>query len=393
MQHQAAHVFVTPDLLHTLSNVTLPRYLRILVDELDKAADSGEVIDLSKAITHFIFAVFGDIAWDVSSLVANGTALNTQVSWDELKPLSGVYDQVLEAISWRYGIPGWRIWERLFPYGARLRSNLAIIRGSANALVQSMKAKMRAEELGETDIQADKGIFIRSLLKEDLSDELMIDACITFANAGMCSIDLDGGLAVGANLIGRGAASQAVTWGLYELMSHPKYIDILRRATDKSPSLSIQEMVKNEPVIDHIVSEIVRLNPSIPFEVQQLQPGHGNVVLPDGTVVEPGTIMFWCVWAINRNPEVFGEDAEEFRPERWAEMDKKPSAYEMPTFNAGPRSCRGQQMARLELAYVFKEVFGRYDLEKAWEGGRTLDEGVGGEMRGGLPVKVKRRVE
>lgn len=180
-------------------------------------------------------------------------------------------------------------------------------------------------------------------------------------------------------------------WGLYELINNPRYVEALRWDIDKLPHLSLPTLVKEVPLLEHVVSETARFHPSIPFEVAELQPGEGNVVLPDGTVVEPGTIMFWCSWAINRNKGVFGPDAEEFRPGRWAEMDKRPSAYEMPTFNSGPRSCPGQQMARLEMAYVFTEIFKRYDLEAAWEGRKVLDEGTGGEMKGGLPVRVKKR--
>ncbi len=38
---------------------------------------------------------------------------------------------------------------------------------------------------------------------------------------------------------------------------------------------------------------------------------------------------------MNRNPAVWGADAESFRPERWLEMDKMPTPYEYPVFNAG----------------------------------------------------------
>lgn len=73
-------------------------------------------------------------------------------------------------------------------------------------------------------------------------------------------------------------------------------------------------------------------------------------------------------------------------------MTKKPTAFENPVFHAGPRSCLGQNMARMEIAVAIKWLMGRYSLEKAWEGEeRFLDEGITSPMAGGLPVKLRKR--
>ena len=64
-------------------------------------------------------------------------------------------------------------------------------------------------------------------------------------------------------------------------------------------------------------------------------------ILPDGTEVPAGTIIEYLPYSIQRNPLVWGADAEEWRPERW--KDRKPSAFEFPVFNAGPRLCLGQR--------------------------------------------------
>jgi len=93
-----------------------------------------------------------------------------------------------------------------------------------------------------------------------------------------------------------------------------------------------------------------------------------------------------------RLPSFWGPDAEQFRPERWSEIPRRPTAYEWPVFHAGPRSCLGQPLARLELAYALVEVFRRYELEMAWGGGeRGVMKGLTAAMVGGLPVRVTRR--
>ena len=54
-----------------------------------------------------------------------------------------------------------------------------------------------------------------------------------------------------------------------------------------------------------------------------------------------------------RDPDIWGENAAQFRPERWENKeDLKPSACEFMPFSAGKRACPGQQMALSECSYV-----------------------------------------
>jgi len=53
-----------------------------------------------------------------------------------------------------------------------------------------------------------------------------------------------------------------------------------------------------------------------------------------------------------RDPNIWGEDAAQFRPERWEDSDVKPSACEYMPFSAGKRVCPGQQLALSECSYV-----------------------------------------
>lgn len=63
----------------------------------------------------------------------------------------------------------------------------------------------------------------------------------------------------------------------------------------------------------------MRLHPSIAFPLERVVPPEGAHLcgydLPEGTIVGALAPL------INRNKEVFGDDVEEFRPERWLEAD------------------------------------------------------------------------
>jgi len=66
--------------------------------------------------------------------------------------------------------------------------------------------------------------------------------------------------------------------------------------------------------------------------------------------VQKGTLCNYCPFIIQRNPEIFGPDADEFKPERW--QDWFPAPWTYVPFNGGPRICLGQNFALTEMAYA-----------------------------------------
>ena len=60
----------------------------------------------------------------------------------------------------------------------------------------------------------------------------------------------------------------------------------------------------------------------------------------------------------HRDTEVFGPDADEFRPERWEKI--RPGWAYLP-FNGGPRICIGQQFALTEAGYTITRVMQHFE--------------------------------
>lgn len=76
-----------------------------------------------------------------------------------------------------------------------------------------------------------------------------------------------------------------------------------------------------------------------------------------GEHVPKGTTIILAPAAINTSTHLWGEDALEFKPERWLNADGKSnqrggadSNYSFLTFLHGPRSCIGQRFSQYELA-------------------------------------------
>jgi len=71
-----------------------------------------------------------------------------------------------------------------------------------------------------------------------------------------------------------------------------------------------------------------------------------------------GTKALHSSYTMQRRKDIYGEDAEEFRPERWGEETVRAWAY-LP-FNGGPRVCLGQQYALTEAAFTVARILQRY---------------------------------
>ncbi|KAK2597027.1 hypothetical protein N8I77_012901 [Diaporthe amygdali] len=73
---------------------------------------------------------------------------------------------------------------------------------------------------------------------------------------------------------------------------------------------------------------------------------------PDGEApiyIPKGLKVLYSTYSMHRRLDIWGEDADEFRPERW---DGAKHSWEYLPFNGGPRVCLGQQHAITETLYI-----------------------------------------
>lgn len=93
--------------------------------------------------------------------------------------------------------------------------------------------------------------------------------------------------------------------------------------------------------------------------------GFGKAVPPGGDVIcgkhlPAGTEVFLNYVGMMRNKEVFGDDVETFRPERFLECDEATRARRLKVvdlnFGYGRWLCLGKSLALLEMNKLFVEV-------------------------------------
>ena len=85
----------------------------------------------------------------------------------------------------------------------------------------------------------------------------------------------------------------------------------------------------------------------------------------DAIYVKKGQPIMIGIFAFNRSKEIFGEDADDYRPERWLEkrsdekfqLAKGFTAWSsMLTFLGGPRGCIGYRFGTLSYHYTCLRV-------------------------------------
>lgn len=81
-----------------------------------------------------------------------------------------------------------------------------------------------------------------------------------------------------------------------------------------------------------------------------------------GHLFPQGTVLSVPAYTIHHSTDIWGPDADEFRPERWEKVTERQKAAFIP-FSHGPRACVGRNVAEMELALIVSTVFGRYQFE------------------------------
>lgn len=149
-----------------------------------------------------------------------------------------------------------------------------------------------------------------------------------------------------------GTAFQAL---IQYLLANPEsYRRMMREIEDADAQKKLSAIPQYNEVIEHMpyyvacVKESMRLCPSAPniFPRYVAEPGLELY----GKYIPPGCEVSCNPYLVHRDPKLYGDDAEEFRPERWLdpEQAKLYNKYNF-GFGYGARLCLGKDIAMMEL--------------------------------------------
>ncbi|KAH7401428.1 cytochrome P450 52A12 [Pyrenochaeta sp. MPI-SDFR-AT-0127] len=186
-------------------------------------------------------------------------------------------------------------------------------------------------------------------------------------------------------LAGRDTTASLLSYVYMLFTQHPDVYSKLRTivleefGTYSNPKNLTFSNLKGCNYLQWILNETLRLYPVVPVDGRRalrdttLPTGGG----PDGTApiyVKKGKQVDYSVYVMHRRKDLWGPDANEFRPERW---DGRKSGWEYLPFNGGPRICIGQQFALTEAGYVIVRLAQRFEKMEG-VGNTWVEKEVGG---------------
>ncbi|KAI0292218.1 cytochrome P450 [Multifurca ochricompacta] len=219
-----------------------------------------------------------------------------------------------------------------------------------------------------------------------------------------------------ATILGAGHETTVTSlgWILFELANHPDEQWQLREEIlaaragengddskmvnlDALPFMNavIKETLRFDTVVPHLFREAIR-DEVVPLS-KPIRCKSGKVI--DELFIPKGTSIIISDVAYNRNKELWGEDADVWRPSRWLDGTVKNTGFNVGvmSFGAGHRACLGWRFAVTEIQSFMFELLWGLQFELTEKSTRVRKENclvmlpmVGGEEEKGnqLPLKV-----
>ncbi|CAE6506371.1 unnamed protein product [Rhizoctonia solani] len=160
----------------------------------------------------------------------------------------------------------------------------------------------------------------------------------------------------------------------------------LRQYFEANPDETHHDALLELPYLDGIVREALRLYPPVTTisricEEDAVLPLEYPIDAPSGKItgvpVKKGTRIFMSNVYFNRNRAIWGDNADEFLPERWIgnKIDevtqtgsRLPGVYSsMMTFGSGSYACIGFKFAVMEIKVMLAELVSKFKFEPAEE--------------------------
>ncbi|KAJ7762961.1 cytochrome P450 [Mycena metata] len=206
-------------------------------------------------------------------------------------------------------------------------------------------------------------------------------------------------------LAGHETTSTAASWALHAL-SHDQRVqtklreELLTISTD-NPTM---DDLNSLPYLESVVREVMRVHaPAVFTQRMAMQ----DDVLPlskpyidrdgkahDSLLIPKGQMMHIPILAVNTDPEIWGQDAHEFRPERWEKIPERASAIpgvwaNLMTFFAGPHTVSAL-LFTLIRAFKFEPGVPRDQIGPIMGGILQRPSVIGGDSKqgSGLPLIV-----
>nr|QWK52441.1 cytochrome P450 704A2-2 [Isatis tinctoria] len=258
------------------------------------------------------------------------------------------FDESNVATSSRFIDPLWKLkWFLNVGSQSRLKKSIVTIDKFVYRLITTKRKELAKDQ--NTAVRED--ILSRFLVEsekdpENMNDKYLRDIILNFMIAG------------------KDTTAASLSWFLYMLCKNPlvqeKIVQEIRDVTSShEKTTDVNGFVEsiNEEALDQMqylhaaLSETLRLYPPVPVDMRCAE---NDDILPDGHRVSKGDNVYYIAYAMGRMTYIWGQDAEEFKPERWLKdgVFQPESPFKFISFHAGPRICLGKDFAYRQMKIV-----------------------------------------
>lgn len=145
-------------------------------------------------------------------------------------------------------------------------------------------------------------------------------------------------------------------WALQRLQAE------LDAAVEKDTRVPSYDAVEHLEYLEWSINEAMRLHCTSGIGLpREIPPGSPGVTLL-GTYYPPGTVLSVPTYTLHHSKEIWGDDADDFKPERWRRLTARQRDAFIP-YSHGPRACIGRNVAQKELKLIAATWARRYSVE------------------------------
>ncbi|KAI3886026.1 hypothetical protein MKX03_003607 [Papaver bracteatum] len=299
------------------------------------------------------------------------------------------FDDANELTYWRYCDLFWKL-KRSFNIGseATLKKNIQIVDNFVYEVIQNKRELLSVEGyINEKEDILSRFLMASEKDPEKMTDKYLRDIILSFMIAG------------------KDTSANTLSWFFYMICKHPliqeKVVAEIRDVMDfneKQTDIADFAMNLTDTILDKMnylhaaLTETLRLYPAVPVDGKCAEK---DDVLPDGYKIKKGDGIYYIAYTMGRMTYIWGEDAEDFRPERWLNncVFTPESPFKFVSFHGGPRICLGKDFAyrqmkiiSMVLLYFFKFKLEDENKQVTYRTMLTL------HMKGGLHLNAFSRV-
>ncbi|KAI4325887.1 hypothetical protein MLD38_031251 [Melastoma candidum] len=382
-QRKAMQGLVTHVKFHRfLAKITREKVKNGLMEVFDKLAESGVEVDLQD--------VFQRLTFDLTFKLVTGFDPGClSINFPEAI-FSKALDDAEEAIFYRHVFPEWS-WRLQRILGIGMEEKLRIAQKNLDQTIAKY-IKMKREQLQKPSIDMKE--------EEDGSDLLTSYMLECEKSDDKCADKYLRDTILNLMIAGRDTTGSALTWFFYNLSENPSVEAKIREEIGSLiPTAGKIDLrvFEEKALLDRMVylhgalCDSLRLYPPVPY--QHKCPTKPDI-LPSGHQVDASTKILFEVYSMGRMKSIWGDDASEFRPERWISEKgtiKHEPSYKFLSFNAGPRTCLGKEVAFIQMKTIVASILHEYNVHMMAGQKVVPANSIILHMRHGLKVKISRR--